>query len=185
MRHTVLGAFALLAACSAGSPAKVFTPLVGPDGGYVSIGSACRMYLEDDPSFAGFNLNEFTVESEAGQPLGAPVCLAYNFQGRVSCPYGQSFTNAGLTACTTPNGQPVTVEVAPQCVNRPGAVAVVWSCKCAAGSEPADGGSYCACPSGTSCTSAGPKGSYCLSPGALANTGTCTSKCEPGVHPCN
>src|SRR5579862_6626653 len=137
MRCRALGVFAVLSACSCGQSTQasgVFTPLAGVDGGYVILGSPCTLHSENDPSFGGFQVNEVTVESKPGQPLGAPVCIAFDFQGRVSCPYGQDLSaDAGSGSCTTPSGQAVIVNVAPQCTNRRSGVAVVWSCACGAG----------------------------------------------------
>ncbi len=170
-----------------GSTPKIFTPLAGPDGGYVSIGTPCVPYsIEDSPSFGGFQIDGISVVSASGAPDGAPVCIAYFFQGRVSCPYGQAGdTDGSEMSCETPNGQLVTVPVAPQCINRRSSEVVLWSCQCGPGSAPADGGrSYCDCPSGTTCTFAGQLGSYCLPPGAMANGDACSAECEPGARPC-
>jgi hypothetical protein len=179
--RTDFGALLLLSACGNAPTSAVFTPLAGPDGGYVFIGSSCTPALENDPSFGGFSSHEVSIESRSGQPPGAPVCLVYFFQGRVSCPYGQTSPSpAGSAACTTPKGQSVVVPVAPQCFDRRASDVVVWSCKCGDG---APGDRYCDCPSGTSCLPIG-AGSYCL-PSSTTESPSCTVECEPGAHPCN
>jgi hypothetical protein len=193
--------FALLTACSGTTqPSIVSTPLYGGDAG-VAIGSGCTNVQERDPAFSGFDLREVSVESLAGHPSGAPVCLAYHFQGRVSCPYGQAGSGPaqGAAPCTTPDGQPVTVRVAPQCLDRRAANVVVWSCRCAnamGGTE--DGANYCSCPSGTTCAQAGVasigtsqgsddlSGAYCLPLGAESNpSATCAAQCDPALHSCD
>jgi hypothetical protein len=200
MRTTTPLYFALLAACSGTTtPSIVSTPLYGGDAG-VAIGSACTIVKERDPAFSGFDRNEVTVESSAGEPSGAPVCLAYHFQGRVSCPYGQAASGPAQDAapCTTPDGQPVTVDVAPQCLDRRAANVVVWSCRCAnALGGTNDGANYCSCPSGTTCAqvvaSIGPSqgadnlsGGYCLPPHAGYKAGTmCAAQCNSTLHSCD
>jgi hypothetical protein len=183
MRCRLLGALALLSACSGESTPLVYTPLAGPDGGYVTIGSPCTPAQESDPSFGGFSRSEVSVESSQG-PSSAPVCIVFEFEGRVSCPYGQAAPgDAAPAACTTPDGQPVTVSVAPQCLDRRAANVVVWSCLCDGVASDGDN-QHCNCPSGTTCEQAGLSGSYCLPSGTNAAV-SCTEQCEPGVHPCN
>jgi hypothetical protein len=188
MRYAVVGASCFLLGflpCCGGSTAKEF--LAGPDGGYVSLGSPCTPSLENDPSFGGYDLHEVWTEYGPGQPKSAPVCLVNQFQGRVSCPYGQPADAGGGAACITPQGKPVTAKVSPQCTNRRSSGLVVWSCQCAASEWSNDddgGGEYCTCPSGTSCTSLA-RSWYCLPAGASDGLFACTSECQPGVHPCD
>jgi hypothetical protein len=86
------------------------------------------------------------------------VCLSFHFQGRMTCPYGQSdpgtadpslpeerFCHVG--GVSDPQHR-VAVPVARQCTERRASQAVFCSCHCG-GSEL--GATYCACPSGTHC----------------------------------
>lgn len=69
----------------------------------------------------------------------------HRFQGRVSCPEGQE-AETGAT-CTTPSGEPVTVDVPPQDPRRPATEAAICSCRC---DGPVDA-DYCECPAGMRC----------------------------------
>lgn len=160
------------------------------------VGTPCTMDLEKDPAFGGSSATEVSLESCASSASGAPVCLGYHFQGRVTCPYGQSaqgLAPTGAHPCETPTGQPVVRAVQAQCVDRPAASAVFWSCRCA---NPAgrtdDGDSYCTCPSGTQCTqtvaslgSDPTAGAYCIPRAADYDAvQSCMSLCDPISHPC-
>lgn len=154
------------------------------DGGTVVFGTPCQMAIENDPTFSGFSLTETTVESQPGNPSGGTVCIANHFQGRASCPYGQSLdANAQLPVCLTSSGELVSspIPTAPQCVDRRPGVAVTWSCRC-------DGMDGCACPSGSYCfpfpfLSAV---SYCVATSSLHGpTASCLAVCDPVAHPCN
>lgn len=92
-----------------------------------------------------------------------------HFQGRVSCPYGQSAA-AGTEACRVPGGsEAVTGAVSPQRLDRRADDAVYCSCRCG-GADPA--GSYCQCDAGFECveriaplesgTATDLAGSYCV-----------------------
>jgi hypothetical protein len=105
-----------------------------------------------------------TIDGEAEQ-CGGEVCLILNFQGRTTCPYGQSEGNGG---CKTPDGEDVSVPILPQLETRPPSDAVYCSCRCA-GPDPA--ARYCDCPVGLECLEVVPNiglgtdeitGSYCL-----------------------
>jgi hypothetical protein len=160
------------------------------------IGTPCTMDIEKDPAFGGFGVSEESLESCSASPSGAPVCLAYHFQGRATCPYGQSaqgLAPAGAHPCETPTGEPVDRAVQAQCVDRPSTSTVFWSCRCA---NPAggtdDGNSYCTCPSETRCTQVVPAlgsdptaGAYCIPPAADYDPSqSCTSLCDPTSRPC-
>jgi len=197
MRNAIL--LGLLAVAACGSENKeLWLPLEGGDGGPVRIGSPCAPHEENDPAFGGFSRSDLVIESTAGQPGGAPVCLVLNFQGRVSCPYGQDASGAGPngTSCKTPGGSPVTVAVEPQCVDlRPGDHAI-WSCRCAASGEASD---VCSCPSGMACDAVLPSlapegannddtihGSYCVPSSILhGSSNVCDVLCDPVAHPCD
>jgi hypothetical protein len=130
------------------------------------VGDPCVTEDEARPGFSGFSAMEVNIESQSVS-CETGICLAYDFAGRVGCPYGGS-------DCPTTGSPsvPVTVEVPPQLVDRPPSSAVYCSCRCegAAGTGP-----LCACPSGFSCEpivaelgSPGDNswaGSYCLKNG--------------------
>jgi hypothetical protein len=201
--------FLLLGACSVhgGAAGDAFgtlaSPLAGVDGGTVRIGSPCIPSREADPSFGGSDVNEVDVEASPGTPSGAPVCFTYHFQGRVSCPYGQSTSagDAGSPSCNASNGQPLaaSVQVLPQCTDRPAATDVVWSCRCGnATGNTDDGAVYCACPEQTTCVAAIASiggdddglsslvGSYCIPLGAKFDPkSACAATCDPTSHPCD
>lgn len=141
MRAAVLFVFAGLTACSDTGELilPISTAMGGADGGSVRIGNPCTPDLEQSPTFSAFGLNETWVESSMGAPSGSAVCLAYHFQGRISCPYGQGLGDARNPQCATPDGALVTgpaedpsgAPVLPQCLDRRADAVVVWSCRCA------------------------------------------------------
>jgi hypothetical protein len=55
------------------------------------VGDPCTPEQEYDPTFNGFDPGEVNVESKSFQ-CQTRLCLVNHFQGRVSCPYGQSAT---------------------------------------------------------------------------------------------
>ena len=172
---------ALVCVACGGQSGKVLT-LTLADGGTALFGEPCRMSIEDDPTFSGFSLREVSIESQPGHALDGPVCLALAFQGRASCPYGQSSdAGAGLPPCLTPMGQPVRglVPTAAQCVDRRADQAVTWSCRC-------DGVGGCQCPSDSACVALGFSGeAYCVKTWPSGSTSTCQAVCDPIAHPCN
>jgi hypothetical protein len=198
MRRASVVLFCLLAGCGdKGAQLVLPTPLVGLDGGVVVVGAACVPVEESEPSFSGFALGEVSVESSPGQPSGAAVCLAYHFQGRTSCPYGQLAADAGAEICLTSAGARVESAVAAQCVDRRASEAVVWSCRCENDQGRVDDGrAYCTCPLGTKCepdTIVGAAafddsdlgGGYCVPNSVVAvPDGGCSPVCDPSSHPC-
>lgn len=134
--------------------------------------------MEDDATFRGFSPREVNIESDR-DVSGEPVCLVDHFRGRVSCPGGGS-------TCVTPRGEPVTVDVAPQCADRIPSRAVYVSCRCAnAFGRTDDGDAYCACPESFTCrnlvASVGSaedhlSGSYCTKPGTTFDAASCVSR---------
>jgi hypothetical protein len=167
----------------------------GGDAGIV-IGTPCIPSAESLATFDGFDNEE--VSLSATTTSGAPTCVVDHFRGLVTCPYGQTATGqppAGASACTTTDGQPVVGAVEPQCVDRPAAKVVIWSCRCAnAQGQTDDGRAYCACPPSTACTplvsSVGGEeddlsGAYCVPPAALLDGGAvCAVSCSPTAAPC-
>ena len=198
MRNLWAMAFLLLGACGGGSDATgvLSTPLAGADGGTVMVGTPCVLANEADRLFDGFAFQEVEVETVPVQTSGAAVCLGYHFQGLTACPYGQSVDGGTPRGkgCETTTGKPVTGAVPPQCVNRPAATTVTWSCRCAnVNGQTDDGPAYCNCPMSTTCaqvvSSVGPSesqlaGAYCVPTSAVATAGTCTAQCDPTSHPC-
>lgn len=112
--------------------------------GTAHVGEPCVSASEDDARFSGFAPGEVNVEP-AERCGRRNVCLVNGFQGRVSCPEGQ--TRGGGSTCTTPEGAPIDVDVPPQLETRPADEAVICSCRCD-GPQRAD---YCKCPSGMRC----------------------------------
>jgi hypothetical protein len=141
-----------VAACSgsvADSEGRVFGEQSEID---VEIGFPCVPLSEGDADFGGFDTSEITLEW--GHPTcGQGACLINRFQGRVTCPEGQPGPNAGAPECSIESGEPVTRSVCAQCPERPAALAVQCSCRCAplAGEEPDPGETYCSCPGGFAC----------------------------------
>jgi hypothetical protein len=151
------------------------------------IGTPCVMSAESQPFFDGFDIHEVFVDVGV-RPVDAPVCIAYDSQGRVSCPYGQTATGPipGAPPCETPEGEAVIGAVPPQCVDRRAAEVVLWTCQCAPDLIlPRDGGTLCTCPSSMSCLG-GPTGGYCLPASAKYDAGAaCAVECDPVAHPCD
>jgi hypothetical protein len=157
----------------------------GSGSGANPIGAPCVPGDEQFPTFSGFGLAESNIETMSPQ-CASKICIANHFQGRVTCPYGQTAADIANLAADSPqrcrvattNGTAgtvaVTVAVSPQLVARQAADVVICSCRCA-GNAP--GASYCTCPSGTTCTPFVPdlgidagasiSGSYCLKNGTV------------------
>ncbi len=144
------------------------------------VGDPCIPEDEYQQNFPGYAVDEVNVESRSFQ-CETRVCLVNHFQGRVSCPYGQSDLQAkGAdddpntynpndaaeqqlagnddrrcripgTNGTDPNDV-ITTAVDPQLVDRQTDKAVYCSCRCKnAQGSTDDGARYCECPSGFSC----------------------------------
>lgn len=155
-------------------------------GAAADLGAACIPGDESDPNFPGFQTSEVNIEDHAST-CATGICLAANFRGRVSCPYGGS-------GGKTPLGDPVTVNVPPELVSRPPSDAVYCSCRC---DGPVGTGAFCACPSGYECVKliqdigvghAELAGSYCLKAGtAVTDPQTLTSgaTCDATAHNCD
>lgn len=150
----------------AGGPVILGPTAPGPG----AVGTPCYPGSERRYDFSGFSLTE--VAFEFGSPdCASNTCLINHFQGRVSCPYGQSAEQAaGEQACSRPgpDGQ-VTVPVDPQLLARRAEDTVVCSCRCD-GPDPSF--DYCDCPSDMECARLVPEapvsgggayvGSYCI-----------------------
>lgn len=117
------------------------------------IGDPCVPSDESNPTFGGYSRAETDIITSP--PLcKSGTCLVNHFQGRVTCPSGQTAEQiaAGDGVCTVTNSEggvePVTVPVQPQCQNRPAADAVYCTCSCDGDNPSLD---YCACPEGFTC----------------------------------
>lgn len=156
------------------------------------VGDPCIPEDEYRPQVPGYAVTEVNVESRSFQ-CETRVCLVNHFQGRVSCPYGQTQEEAdacvmqggcasGAGGCRVPgtNGETaddmINVAVAPQLLERSADDSVYCSCRC---DGPDSNARYCECPSGFACVElvedlglgAGQlAGSYCIKEGTRYNT---------------
>lgn len=151
------------------------------------VGDPCIPELEYETEFGGFSRDEVGVESRSFQ-CETRLCLVNKFQGRVSCPYGQT----ELGNCKVPDGNAdVAVLVSPQLVQRPPEDTVYCSCRC---DGPEADGPYCECPGGFTCADLVPNiqlsegqliGGYCVKNGTNQNSATLDdTECDPQTHPC-
>jgi hypothetical protein len=150
------------------------------------VGDACTPADEANADFAGYATTEVNSLDHAPDCRTA-ICIAANFQGRVSCPYGGP-------ACTTPAGAPVTASVKPQLVARAPSDAVYCSCRC---DGPAGTGAFCACPTGFECApliqdiGVGQRnlvGSYCIKSGTAVSDPHALQSgptCDAAAHNCD
>jgi hypothetical protein len=140
------------------------------------VGDPCIPEDEYQQNFPGYAVDEVNVESRSFQ-CETRVCLVNHFQGRVSCPYGQTAKDAlgpdetlgtaddnqalpgnSDTRCRIPgtsgdaDTDQIKTAVDPQLVSRQTDKAVYCSCRCKnAQGGTDDGARYCECPSGFSC----------------------------------
>ncbi len=163
------------------------------------VGDPCVPEDEYRSTFSGFSVDEVNIESRSFQ-CETRVCLVENFQGRVSCPYGQTEPELGAAAgdpvrCRIPGtdgsdpADAVAVAVEPQRVNRPPEDSVYCSCRCA-GPDP--NARYCNCPSGFECVplvddlglgQAQLAGSYCAKEGKRIQDNPPAANCEKLAGP--
>ncbi|HVJ22034.1 MAG TPA: hypothetical protein VM686_41800 [Polyangiaceae bacterium] len=172
------------------------------------VGDPCTPEDEYTQGFANFSDEEVNVESRSFQ-CETRICLVNHFQGRVSCPYGQSETDLTLPGedparCRIPgtdgipdegtppgeNYETINTPVLPQLHDRQAEKAVYCSCRC---DGPDEGARYCECPSGYKCTElvrelglsgAQLAGSYCVRNGTEYNptrrpVGNCDRLTDP------
>ena len=138
------------------------------------VGDPCVPEDEYQRFFSGYELGEVDFETRSFQ-CETRICLVNHFQGRVSCPYGQSLAGGAPARCRIPGSSDaagaVRVDVRPQFTNRRATDAVYCSCRCN-GDDPL--GRYCHCPTGFTCTelmrdiglgSPELSGSYCVKAG--------------------
>jgi hypothetical protein len=167
------------------------------------VGDPCTPEDEYQRTFAGYAVTETNIESRSFQ-CETRLCLVNHFQGRTSCPYGQSqasVNDADETSwCHIPgtadpanriqNPDKTPVEVRPQLTGRRAEDAVYCSCRCA-GPDP--GARYCACPSGYTCSellkdiglgSSELAGSYCIKTGTEYNKAATSPSCNRANGDC-
>jgi hypothetical protein len=179
------------------SPYAFDASIYAGDGGDAAptIGAPCLPLAESMTSFDGVASSEINLETR-GVASGSPTCISYHFEGRVTCPYGQSAAGQGPAcagACRTPNGTTVIGMVQPQCVDRPASKYVFYTCRCADAQGATNNDTYCTCPAGTTCKQMfAPlggednfSGAYCLPDGLVdAGPSACSTRCDPLTAPC-
>lgn len=155
--------------------------------GNAEVGPACRTIDDLDPNFAGFDVGQLNVQIGDASCLTG-VCIVDHFQGRVTCPYGQ--TEDEIQSLPASSGarcrvneddaamgwMSVTVPVAPQLLARRAEQVVYCSCEC--DGPPSPDKSYCTCPSGFACTALDPVNQaefYCLKQSVAFDPSTLTS----------
>jgi hypothetical protein len=161
----------------------LFAASCSGDGNHVpSVGEACSDVLPDElqPRFSNYGVDELNVDcgaSECRTSVG-PFCMTYHFQGRVTCPYGQtesqlaSFPATDPGRCRLPRAdgtmttEPVEVTVAPQLAERRPEKTIFYTCVCAGTDSTRE---YCTCPAAMHCET--------LSEGFLATERGITGLC--------
>lgn len=137
-----------------------------------AVGDPCVPEEEYAQGFSGFSVEEVSTESRSFQ-CATRLCLVNHFQGRVTCPYGQSAEQAAADPrCFVPESTTaIRAPVAPELLSRRASDAVYCSCRC---DGPDPNARYCECPSGYACTELVPEfhfgqrelsGSYCVREG--------------------
>jgi hypothetical protein len=150
-----------------------------------TVGQPCIPSDESRAIYSGSHTSEVMIEDRSDSCAGADVCLVNHFQGRVTCPYGQTSGEAlSDPQCALPGGAgPVTIAVSPQLLDRRAADTVTCSCRC---DGPAGSGDFCTCPNGFVCTrlfedlglgADDLAGSYCVKDGTVWEGST--------YEPCN
>lgn len=118
------------------------------------VGDPCVPEDEYRKTFSNYGVDEVNIESRSFQ-CETRLCLVNHFQGRVTCPYGQTQEQAEQDPqCFVPGreGNPkdkIEVAVQAQLEERQDEKAVYCSCRCAG---PDQNARYCKCPDGYSCT---------------------------------
>lgn len=175
------------------------------------VGDPCTPEDEYQRGFSGYAASEVNIESRSFQ-CETRLCLVNHFQGRVSCPYGQTKKELDTARqleedgrgseidetafChipgTSDRGHRVDVEVKPQLVKRKAADSVYCSCRC---NGPDPNGRYCECPSGYTCSELlkdigdkfGEKelaGSYCVKSGTEYDENGASRTCDRSKMEC-
>lgn len=182
---------------TAASAAIVANGMTDATAGASAIGTVCTPSDEAAPDFPGVKTTETHVEDHS-PACDTGFCLTTNFQGRVTCTYGQpadpsqpGLADPARQTCRTPGSDlPVTVPVAPQIAERRPESAVYCSCRC---DGPRGTGPFCACPTGFECQNlvgdigkgkAELAGSYCIKAGTWIDNPTALAGmpvCTPGA----
>lgn len=172
------------------------------------IGDPCIPEDEYRANFSNFAVSEAYIESRSFQ-CETRLCLVNHFQGRVSCPYGQTPEDLSQPAdakerCRLPGtdgvdaDEAIDVAVKPWLVERAPDESVYCSCRC---DGPDPNASYCECPSGYACEELVPllganqqssatrqqlAGSYCIKAGTKYHPSVSTSDCQtdPDAEAC-
>lgn len=120
-----------------------------PAPGSGELGAACVASPELDVNFNGFGVGAVNLDI-GSNGCRSNLCLVNHFQGRASCPYGQSAEQAASDpACFIPGSdEAVRVPVDPQLMERAGENTAICSCRCAG---PDEFGDYCRCAEGMVC----------------------------------
>jgi len=139
-------------------------------GGEPAVGDACFPEDEAIAKFNGTNIKEFGFSRDSTRCGPDLFCLRYHFQGRVTCPYGQTQEEMDTlpvddpARCRVPDeqgnmtSQPVTLPVAPQLLERRPEDVIFCTCEC--GNDPT-----CTCPAGFECEAPIPRNwgiAYCI-----------------------
>jgi hypothetical protein len=157
------------------------------------VGEPCVPEDEYQPDFSGFAVTEVNVESRSFQ-CETRICLVNHFQGRVSCPYGQTAdaAMAGTGDCEIPgSSDKIQVAVEAQYLYRKTSETVYCSCRC---DGPQSNARYSECPSGYGCVKlvdeigvdAGGQlaGSYCIKDGTTYDANFRRQACSIGAKDC-
>ncbi len=130
------------------------------------VGDPCVPEDEYQTEFGGYSVKEVNIESKSFQ-CTTRVCLVNHFQGRVTCPYGQTAADIAKYGpqdahrCRIPGtdgsqkGDAIAVPVEGQLAGSPSSGGrraddtVYCSCRC---DGPDPNARYCQCPSGYQCT---------------------------------
>ncbi len=156
------------------------------------IGDPCTPEDEYQQFFSGYEVTEVNIESKSFQ-CETRLCLVNHFNGRVSCPYGQTEMQAAQAAgpdegtlCHIPGTSTdvtrIKVAVNKQFTGRRAGDSVYCSCRCAGADSNAR---YCKCPTGFQCAKllepiarlGSPElaGSYCIKNGTEYASGQATN----------
>jgi len=89
--------------------ACAISALVAPGCGSTGVGDPCTPDEEFDPTFQAFSIQDVSVESKSYVCL-TRLCLVNHFQGRVTCPYGQTAPGMGPAGPTGSNAAAVSSQ---------------------------------------------------------------------------
>ena len=149
------------------------------DVGRSRLGESCVLQIETQALSSGQAHAEVNIERDSSN-CGGGICLSNHFQGRVTCPYGQSEEEIETlppddpARCRLPGAlgssedEAVSVPVRPQLLERRAEDTVICSCRC---NGPDPDAEYCTCPTGMECVelvrplglgSDDVAGSYCI-----------------------